>query len=562
MFGIDLGTTNSLIAVFEEGKAKIIPNVLGEHLTPSIVGINDDGSIIIGKAAQDRLITHPQLTVANFKRKMGTDHIVTLGEHSFRSEELSAFVLKALKADAEVYVGHPIKDCVISVPAYFNDIQRRAVRAAGLLAGLEVHRVINEPTAAAITYGLHQQLSETQYLVLDIGGGTFDVSLLEFFDGVLEIKASSGDNYLGGEDFLSVIIEDFLVRSALTKNKLTAKEFNQLKEKAEESKRLLNSDNTVTLEAVINHEQYHHEYTTEMFTSLSEDLLKRFQAPIFRVLRDSAIKESEIDQVVLVGGASRMKIIQTLVAKIFKKTPQLSFNPDEAIALGASIQAELKKMNSDIPDIILTDVCPYTLGIAAYEQTELCYSPIIERNTAIPVSKLQTFYKNNDAQTQLEIKVFQGESLELDENILLGNILIDVPSGVGTLAENPIDIRFTYDVNGILDIDVTIGNTDIHKNLILEKNPGLLSEAELQEKLKALEKLKIHPRESTENLILINHAKKIYEASLGIERENIKNAILEFKMALDSNDDATISESQATFRRFLETFDVPLTLLQ
>ncbi|VAW73323.1 Chaperone protein HscC [hydrothermal vent metagenome] len=553
MIGIDLGTTNSLIAIFENSTAKIIPNILNEKLTPSVVGVGDDGAIITGKAAQLRLLSHPDITTALFKRDMGSDRHVSLGEHKFRAEELSAFILKSLKEDAQNYTGHEISKCVISVPAYFNDTQRKAVKAAGVLAGLTVQRVINEPSAAAIAYGLHQHKPETQYLVIDLGGGTFDVSLLDFFDGVLEIKATSGDNFLGGEDFLDKIINDFLVKSAISPDSLTSAEKAQLKLKSEHCKHLLSTQNEVSLSAEINQITHIHHYTQASFKELSKELLQRIKKNVLTVLRDAQVKESDIEKIVLVGGATRMHIIHNLVETLFKKTPQLSFNPDEAIALGAAIQSALIDNSKGLADIILTDVCPYTLGTAAYDSGELCYFPVIERNSSIPVSKSRTFYKRHDDQQQLSVKIFQGENFDINKNILLGEINIDIPTGKGSSEHHSLDLRFTYDIDGILDIDARINNTDTHKNLLIEQNPGLLTASQISEKLKNMEKLKIHPREQTENLVLLELANTAYAEALKDNRKAIKAEILKFKKSLASQNMALIEESQKSLRAFLST---------
>ncbi|MGD9369334.1 MAG: molecular chaperone HscC, partial [Desulfobacteraceae bacterium] len=367
IIGIDLGTTNSLVACWQDRQARLIPNSHGQVVTPSVVGLGDDGEIMVGEPALGRLITHPLLTTAAFKRYMGTDHEITLGKKIFRMEELSALVLKSLKTDAEAFLGQPIDEAIITVPAYFNDTQRKATRIAGELAGLKVERLLNEPTAAALAYGLHQSDSESCFLVFDLGGGTFDVSVLELFDGIMEVHASAGDNFLGGEDFLNSIVKYFTEKTALsdltTAQELTPEEVNRLRNEAEKTKIALTDGTETTMHFDFRGKELECAITRDDFGQMNDQLMQRIRRPVERSLRDAKIVTDDIDEIVLVGGAVRMPAIQALVTRMFRRFPVRAINPEEVVAMGAAVQAGLKARNEELKDVVITDVCPYTLGI-------------------------------------------------------------------------------------------------------------------------------------------------------------------------------------------------------
>jgi len=367
IIGIDLGTTNSLVAAWRDGRAQIIPNALGEYLTPSCVGIDDDGTVLVGAAARARLQTHPDLSTALFKRYMGSERVTQLGKQQFRPEELSSLVLRALKEDAEAWLGQPVEEAIITVPAYFSDAQRKATRAAGQLAGLKVERLLNEPTAAALAYGIQDSQQETKFLVFDLGGGTFDVSILDLFEGVMEVRASAGDNFLGGEDFVEVLVKTFYERSslrnALGTGVLTRAQTQRLRDEAERAKRALSE--SATAQMTFQHEgrEFTWRLDEDTLAQLCEPLLQRLRKPVDRALRDSTIKASELDAVVLAGGATRMPIVRKLVSRMFGRFPSMHLDPDHAIALGAAVQAGLKMRDAALEEVVMTDVAPYSLGI-------------------------------------------------------------------------------------------------------------------------------------------------------------------------------------------------------
>ena len=410
IIGIDLGTTNSLAACFTQNGPQIIPNRLGKPLTPSAVSVDEEGTVYVGESALERRMLYPDTVAAAFKRSMGSDREFRLGKQKFKAEELSSFVLRALKEDAEAYLGEPVTEAVISVPAYFDDKRRKATKRAGELAGLKVERIISEPTAAAVAYGLYEKQKNTRFLVFDLGGGTFDVSILELYGTILEVRAVAGDNYLGGEDFTETLEKLFLKKCSLTGNDLSGKERSRLYREAERCKRLFNDASSVEMEIHRDGEEgaaQTAQITRQEYAQACEPLLEKIRQPVKRSLSDARLKLSDIDVIVLVGGATRMQIVREFIIRLFRKFPDTNINPDEAVALGAAVQAAMKERKSEVKEVILTDVCPFTLGTdvvvslgnGAQEAGHFC--PIIERNTVIPASRTERFYTARDGQERI-----------------------------------------------------------------------------------------------------------------------------------------------------------------
>jgi molecular chaperone HscC len=560
IIGIDLGTTNSLCAVWRDGSAQLIPNALGGNLTPSVVGLDDKGLVLVGQAARERLSTHPALTTAAFKRYMGSQKEVALGERRFRPEELSALVLGSLKADAERFLGAPVTEAVITVPAYFSDAQRKATRIAGQLAGLNVECLLNEPTAAALAYGLHHSEPESKFLVFDLGGGTFDVSILELFEGVMEVRASAGDNFLGGEDFVDALVDAFL-REAKDAEVLQAKRHDphlaaQLRRQGEIVKRRLSDSDQVEFSLDWQGQSWRWSVTEELFLKIAEPLLARVRTPVERALRDARIRAAELDQVVLAGGSTRMPLVRKLVARMFGRMPCMTLHPDEAIALGAAVQAGLKMRDSALGEIVMTDICPYTLGVEVAEQfghsqiRSGYYLPIIERNTVVPVSREHELATVHDQQREVNVRIFQGESRLVKENIELGLINIRVPPRKA--GEIAIRVRFTYDVSGLLEVEALIPQTGERHSLVIEENPGVLNPDEVRQRLQSLAELKIHPREQMANTALMARAARIFEESLGDLRQQIGEAMMRFERVLEAQDLKQIAEFSAQLSRWLD----------
>jgi len=559
IIGIDLGTTNSLVACFKDETPVVIKNVYGETLTPSIVSVDENGEVFVGKIAKERQITHPESTASLFKRHMGTKKEYKLGDKKFLPEELSSLIIRNLKSDAEEFLGEEVTEAVISVPAYFNDTQRKATKRAGELAGLKVERIINEPTAAAIAYGLHEKSSNTKFLVFDLGGGTFDISVLELYKNIMEVRAVAGDNYLGGEDFTKVLMEIFARRNDIDLNELDSKTYNLLRKQAEVAKRNFSKEKTAELSVRINDKELKEEITLNEFEKDCELLLAKLRRPIERALSDAAIKLKEIDTIVLVGGGTKLPLIRSFVGKLFGRLPATNINPDEVVAMGAAIQAAMKKRDKAIKEIVLTDVCPYTLGTNTSIQKPGGYYesghffPIIERNTIIPVSRVERLYTVRDNQKKISVEILQGESRLAKENILLGEITVSVPPSKG--GEQAIDVRYTYDINGILEVEVTVVSTGVKKTMVIEKNPGNMSKEEVQERLEELKEIKIHPREKEENKHLIARGERLYEESIGLARTYIAQGISNFEDALDKQDEREISRAYEELKNLLNEIE-------
>jgi molecular chaperone HscC len=564
ILGIDLGTTNSLAALWRDGAAKIIPNALGENLTPSCVSIDDAGQLLVGRAARDRLLTHPHRSAANFKRTMGTDRRITLADRSLRPEELSALVLRSLKADAETYLGQSIDEAIITVPAYFSDTQRRATRIAGELAGFKVERLLNEPTAAALAYGLHQADPESQFLVFDLGGGTFDVSILELFSGVMEVRASAGDNRLGGEDFVSALVDAFMAGPGKTADvradRLTLSDTARLRTEAERVKCELSAESAATFSWEWKGRTLDWLVSAEEFEGLCAPLLDRLRTPVERALRDSRLRAQDLSRIVLVGGATRMPVVHRLVTRLFGRFPNRDIHPDEAIVLGAAVQAGLKVRDAALDDVVMTDVCPYTLGIeiaAQYGPGKLLkgvFKPILERNISIPASRADTFLPIGDYQRELVINVFQGESPEVENNIKLGHIQLPLPR-LPLSKHKGVDVRFTYDVNGLLEVEATELTSGVKSALLLERTPGAMSSSDIAASLAALSHLKVHPCDQPPNRALIERLSRLYEECIGDQREQVGAWLVAFRTRLDRQDPREVDLERARIEKSLAGFE-------
>ena len=551
ILGIDLGTTNSVAAIWRDGQSEIISNSLGHRLTPSAVSVGDDGAFVVGLAARERQSTHPDQTATLFKRSMGVQTQIQLGRRKFLPEELSALVLGKLKADAEAFLGQPVTEAVITVPAYFSDKQRKATRRAGELAGLKVERLLNEPTAAALAYGMHRLDRDAKYLVFDLGGGTFDVSVLEIFDGTVEVRASAGDNRLGGEDFNALLARDMTARMGEAKPRSSAERdvfLQSLRSKAERVKRALSDEAEASVELIRDGESFQYDLTAERFEELAEPLLARLRAPVLRALQDSRIKADEIDEIVLVGGATRMPIVRRAVTRMFGRFSSININPDEAVALGAAIQAGLKVRDAALKEVVLTDVSPFTLGVEVSERREGnvlekgLFAPIIERNQTIPISREKSFSTVQNLQPGIRFNIYQGESLEVKNNILLGKIDIPVPPAPAGGVN--VSCRFTYDINGLLEVDLHVQETGERRQLVIVDEEGLSGD-ELAQRREILAALKVHPRDLEVNLAAMARAMRCYEDNLGDRRAMVGQLISQLRAILDTQDERQIAPVRA-----------------
>lgn len=558
--GIDLGTTNSLIAYYTEEGPKIIPNRLGKRMTPSVVSVDEDGQIYVGESAAEYMLLHPDRGASLFKRSMGSNKKFNLGDKDFTAEELSSFVLRALKEDAESYLGEPVTEAVISVPAYFNDARRRATKRAGELAGLKVERIISEPTAAAIAYGLWQHQGQARFLVFDLGGGTFDVSILELYDTILEVHAVAGDNFLGGEDFTAVLEKMFYAKfPQLSPFTLEEKARKHVRKQAEICKLGFGSAKTSEMKCNIGGEEYVLKVDLGDYEEACEDLLEKIRQPIKRSLKDAHIRLSDIDQVVLVGGATKSPVIRKFAAKLFHMIPDISMNPDETVALGAAIQGAMKERKDGIKEVILTDVCPFTLGTevvreyAEHRFEDGVFLPIIERNTVIPASRTETLYTVRDNQTKIRVHILQGESRFAVNNLSLGELLIDIPANKA--GAESVDVTYTYDINSILEVEVKVNSTGKKLRQVFKDRNLEMSDEEIEERLATLSYLKIHPRDKEENKFLLLRGERIYEESLGMKRIQVERVLRNFEQALNSYDAEKIAETKKELIEFFEELD-------
>jgi molecular chaperone HscC len=553
--GIDLGTTNSLIAVFGDSGPKLIPNALGDTLTPSVVGVDESGDILVGKAARERLLTHPEKTVASFKRFMGSERETHLGRHSFRPEELSSLVLRSLKADAEAFLGRPVEEAVISVPAYFNDHQRKATLDAGRLAGLKVERLVNEPTAAALAYGLGE-IEQGKFLIFDLGGGTFDVSILDKYEGVMEVRATAGDTHLGGDDFTTAI-ERIILRSAGGGlSHLEAPDAALLRRTAEHVKLRLTSQDAFPFDLSVGRTRLEGVARRADFEAECGDLLRRLRVPLDRAIADAVLKPNELDHVVMVGGATRMPMVRSLVARLFGRLPLIHIDPDTTVALGASVQSGLKARAAALEDVIMTDVCPHTLGIAVVDDRGTPESQhvasIIERNAIVPISRSGNFGTVARNQKRINIQVYQGENLRPENNVLLGSLDVSVPPAEPGVEQ--VEVRFTYDINGVLEVEARVHSTGLVEKRIFRNTCGL-SQEQLEKRFAALAEIKLHPREQARNKALLAQAERIYAEQRGEVREIIRDAIIKFERAITDQSVRDMSKTQESFAEFLSNFE-------
>jgi molecular chaperone HscC len=562
LVGIDLGTTNSAVAVFSDGAPVLIANALGDLLTPSAVSIAEDGRLLVGMAARERQVSHPASTATAFKRLIGTNRPVKLGKRSFSAEDLSALVLSSLKADAEAWAGEPVTGAVITVPAYFNDKQRKATRRAGELAGLKVERLVNEPTAAALAYGIHDRADREPFLVFDLGGGTFDVSIVEIFDGIVEVRASAGDNRLGGEDFneaLVALASSRLPEAATHPRADPARIAELLRAAAERARRALSEADETVFGFTRGDERYEVPITVTDFEDAAQPLITRLKEPVLRAMRDSGLDSARLSEIVMVGGATRMPIVRRAVTRMFGRFPATSVHPDHAVALGAAVLAGLRAKDVALKEVRLTDVCPFTLGVNISQRlpdgsmrTGL-FAPIIERNTIVPASRERRFETATDNQRKVTFKVYQGEAREVSGNVELGQIEIPVPPRPA--GEVSLDVRFSYDASGLLEVDVTLPETGGTRQLTIADEQDARSPEDLAARRAVLAGLKHHPREDSANAAALARAERCYGDMLGDRRAWIGQMILQFQAVLDGQDPRAIAEARGQLEAALDQIE-------
>jgi molecular chaperone DnaK len=554
----------------EGGEAVVIPNAEGNRTTPSVVGFKKDGERVVGETAKRQAITNPDKTISSIKRHMGTNHKVKIDNADYTPQEISAMILQKLKADAEAYLGTTVTQAVITVPAYFNDSQRQATKDAGKVAGLEVLRIVNEPTAAALAYGLEKTEDQT-ILVFDLGGGTFDVSILELGDGFFEVKATSGDNRLGGDDFDQVVI-DYLVAEFkkeqgidLSKDKAAVQ---RLKDAAEKAKKELSTVLTTTVslpfitvsDGVPQHLELN--LTRAKFEEISAPLVERTLGPTRQALSDSGLSANDIDKVVLVGGSTRIPAVVEAIKKLIGKEPHKGVNPDEVVALGAAVQAGV--LTGDVKDVVLLDVTPLSLGI---ETAGGVFTKMIDRNTTIPTSKSQVYTTYADGQTSVEIHVLQGERAMANDNKTLGRFMLgDIPPAPRGIPQ--IEVTFDIDANGIVNVSALDKGTGKSQKITITSSSGL-TDAEIDQMMKDAEAHAEEDRKRKELVEARNNAdqlvysvdKTIKDLGDKVDQSEIEkaNAAKEkVKTALEGNDLEAIQTATAELTEIIQQLSVKL----
>ena len=553
VIGIDLGTTNSLASVYTESGVKVIPNSLGNKLTPSVVGLDDEGKVIVGEVAKERLITHPERTAAEFKRTMGTDKTYKLGEESFSSQQLSSILLRKIVADAKAHLNEEIDEVVISVPAYFDDKMRTATKQAAEMAGIKCERLINEPSAAALAYLYKHGWKDGTYMVVDFGGGTLDVSIIDSFDSVMEIIAVAGNNHLGGKDINEAIYNHFCLVNNLLDSNLTPEERAIIYRMSETTKIALSTNPLAVMSVCLNNQEYSLTLDNNSLIKIAHESFEKLFEPIKKALKDSRLKPNELEAIVLVGGSCKMPTVASYIEKITGVKPCSDLDPDTAISLGAGVYSGIKTKNQQLKDVVMTDICPFSLGVDCRDMNDdLVMSFIIDRNSMLPCSQIKSYYAIHQNQTEVEFRIYQGESIIPENNIYLGSMSITCPPT--NTNEFIATCRMTYDINGILVIDVT-NKEGVTVSKTLVGNNVKLSEKEIATIKAKLDKLRFSDEVDEESQLLVSRAERVIEETLSYERDFLMNALTIFKLTMNKGNSVEKRKAKEDFKKLLDSLE-------
>lgn len=535
IIGIDLGTTNTLACVYRDGKVERIPNELGEYKTSSAVSVLEDGTVLVGAAAKERLVSHPESTAASFKIWMGTEKKLTLGRRQFKPEELSALVLRQVLEDARRYLEEPVEEAVISVPAYFNDDQRCATKLAAQLAGLNVKRLINEPSAAALYHRYSTQSGDCKLMIVDFGGGTLDVSIVDCFENIIEIVSIAGDNRLGGDDIDRAIVAHFCKENRLEEERLEPSLRASLYRQAEMAKVALSNAPAASIALQQGEEQYS--------MVLTNDLLRQLCGPVFQKVRGvitRAMKNRErigpIHDVILVGGSAQLTVFGDFLEGLFGRRPHVAASPDEIVALGVGLCAGIKERAEDLQDLVMTDVCPFSLGVSTYSYAgdrTPHMAVLIPRSSMLPASHQERFVTLNDNQRGLRFEIYQGEGYFASENQKLGEVEVQVPPGPA--GEQSALVTFTYDIDGILHVSAKSSGGDYREQLILNPNLHLTQEGK-QKAMERIQQIQLAAQGSQQDQLLLERGLRLYTQTTGMARAAVARLVEYWKLLMDQGD--------------------------
>ncbi|MGM9972891.1 MAG: Hsp70 family protein, partial [Clostridiaceae bacterium] len=552
--GISLGNTNSMITAYKGDRLIKIPNTLGEYLTPSVVSFDEEGNIYVGEIARERKATCPNLTLFHFKEFIGSDKYLFVNNKQYRGEELASFIIKELINYARNYLGEEITGAIIAVPTFFNNFQRQAIKLAGELAGVKVHRLINDPVAATLGYSCRNK-EEKNLMIFDLGGGILEISLVATYGDTIEVLSSDRDEHLGGDNFTESIAEYFCSVNAIDRSTLTSKEEEMLLRKCEEIK-ILSDHKYGEITIRLRKKSYTLNINEKLLMKAYAEYFSRIEKTVVRSVKAAKIPLESIKDIIMVGGGSKAPIIKSFLTQLTGITPITPLNPEEIVAIGAGTIAGIAEGNPNLRDIVIKDICPFSIGINAYNEGNPendIFTSIIDRNTTLPCSKVRSFTTTMDNQKTIDFKIYQGENIYCRENLEIGSIKIDLPQvSKGTKA---LDVCFTYNTSGLVEVEVINLLTHQVTKEYLVSRENTMTEEEIKKSLEELEKIKIHPREEIKNKHLIEWAKRLYQENTGEARELIFNTLEYFERALNLHEELIIKKAYDYCYRVLSMMD-------